>query len=197
MKVCIFGGTFNPVHNGHLIMAQAALEKFGLDRVVFIPCHLPPHKGSEEVVSSEDRLNMVRLAISGNSKFAVSDMEIKRGGRSYSIDTVKALRKKHGDGDLFFLIGADMLKDFDSWVDAAELLKLCSFIVVERPGLGLAGIVKGLRSRGRYFRRTVSEFPVGISSTEIRKRVKAGKTIRYLVPAAVEKYISRKGLYKK
>jgi len=198
MKICIFGGTFNPVHNGHLIMAQMALDKFRLDRMVFIPCYLPPHKGSREIAPAKDRLAMLRLAVQGNPRFSISDIEIRRGGRSYSIDTVKELRERAKPADRFyFLIGSDSLRDFHSWVAADELLGLCDFIVVERPGLAVAQIFRNSPRKKKQFTKIVSEFPVGISSSEIRRRARTGKPVRFLVPDRVERYITQKGLYRR
>lgn len=198
MKICIFGGTFNPVHNGHLIMAQMAFDKFRLDKMLFIPCYLPPHKGSREIAPAQDRMEMLRRAIKGNPHFSISDIEIKRGGRSYSIDTIKGLKNSSKPTDrYYFLIGSDSLRDFYSWVEADELLKLCEFIVVERPGLSVAQIFRKSPRKKKYFTKIVSEFPVGISSTDIRRRVRSGKSIRFLVPDRVEKYIEQKGLYRR
>ncbi|HRZ86650.1 MAG TPA: nicotinate-nucleotide adenylyltransferase [bacterium] len=196
MKVCIFGGTFNPIHTGHLIMAQAALDAYGLDKVVFVPCYLPPHKGAGGVTPAADRLAMVKAAVAGNKRFGISDIEIARGGRSYSIDTVRAFRTRMAPADkLFFLIGSDSMRDFHTWVAADELLKLCAFIVYERPGAP----VRTSRRAGAAQRamHLICEVPIGISSTEIREKVRRGESVRHLVPPAVERYIAKKSLYRR
>lgn len=186
------------MHNGHLIMAQMALDAFRLDRMVFIPCYLPPHKGPHDIAPANERMEMLRLAVQGNKQFSASDVEIKRGGRSYSIDTVKALREQSAPRDRwYFLIGSDSLRDFYSWVQADELLKLCEFIVFERPDLPVRDIFRKNTSRRKYFTKILHEFPVGISSTDVRKRVAAGKSVRYLVPDRVERYIVKEGLYRR
>lgn len=213
MKLGLFGGTFDPIHWGHLRSAEEVAESFGLDRVYFIPASIPPHKRGETTTPAEDRLKMVRLAIAGNRRFAVSTIEIKRAGVSYSIDTLRAFnaRKRRGDS-LYFIIGLDAFREIGTWKEFRELFSLCHFIVTSRPGnqdkdplKGTGIAVKKLfcydlrqknyrhRSGHRIFYIELTD--IAISASEIRTLVKQGKSIRYLVPPAVEKYIKRRGLY--
>jgi len=185
-KIGILGGTFNPVHTGHLILAQDALEQFGLDRVLFIPCAHPPHKTPYRLAPASHRIGMLKAALNGDSRFAVSDMEIKRGGVSYSIDTLRELRRMFPKSVLYFIIGADSLTELHSWRKVGEIQKLCIFIAMGRPGY----VVRS-SSNVRLFKGHLVE----ISSSEIRKRVAEGRRIRHLVPKAVERYIRSRCLY--
>lgn len=195
LKLGIFGGTFNPIHHGHLLVAQDALEAFSLSRVLFIPCASPPHKVADCLVSARHRLAMIRLAIRGNPHFACSDLEIRRGGVSYTMDTVRALRRLHPAAELYLLIGSDSLGEFHQWRQAADLVRHCTLIAAWRPG-GAAGRFPRLRLRGaKVLRLTAHSFAV--SSSEIRQRVRAGRSIRYLVPDAVAAYLVRHRLYRK
>ena len=185
-KIGILGGTFNPVHMGHLILAQDALEQFDLDEVLFIPCAHPPHKKPNCLAPASRRLGMLRAALKGDSHFAVSDLEIKRGGVSYSIDTLQELRRIFPTSALYFIIGADSLNELRSWRKVGELQKFCIFIAMGRPGYAVRGSSNVLLFKGHLF---------DISSSEIRKRVAEGRRIRHLVPNAVEEYIKRQRLY--
>ena len=185
-KIGILGGTFNPVHTGHLILAQDALEQFGLDRVLFIPCAHPPHKKPNDLAPASHRLGMLKAALRGDSHFAVSDLEIKRGGVSYSIDTFREMRRMFPKSALYFIMGADSLNELRSWRKVGELQKLCMFIAMGRPGYAARGSSKVMLFKGHL---------VDISSSEIRKRIAEGRRIRHLVPKAVERYINRRRLY--
>lgn len=187
MKIGILGGTFNPIHIGHLILAEEARERIGLDKVIFVPTFLPPHKDNSDIAPAKDRLNMVRLAIKGNRHFLVSDVEIRRDGRSYTIDTLKEFNKKYSRQDLYFIIGSDLLKYLDDWKDLDEIIKLVKFIVVTRPGFPLEKIPSYIK--------TMAIRAVDVSAFEIRSCVKENKSFRYLVPEAVYKYIVNKKLY--
>jgi nicotinate-nucleotide adenylyltransferase len=194
MKIGILGGTFNPIHVGHLILAEEAREKLGLDKVIFVPTFIPPHKDNVDIAPAPARLEMVRLAIAGNRYFSVSDMEIRRNGRSYTIDTVKEFKKKNQLDQIFFLIGSDLMKYLDDWKDIGEISKLAKFIVATRPGYPLEDIATYAVSR----QTGVSTLPiraVDISGFEIRAAIKAGKSFRYLVPEAVFRYIKQKRIY--
>lgn len=213
MKIGLFGGTFDPIHWGHLRSAEEVAESFALDRVYFIPASIPPHKRGATTTPAEDRLQMVRLAVAGNPRFAVSTVEIKRAGVSYSIDTLRAFDAKKRKGDsLYFIIGLDAFREIGTWKDFRELFSLCHFIVTSRPGSkdkdplkGTSIAVKKLfcydptqknyrhRSGNRIFYIELTD--IAISASEIRTLVKQGKSIRYLVPPAVERYIKRRGLY--
>jgi len=188
MKIGILGGTFNPIHIGHLILAQEAMEKISLDKIIFVPAYLPPHKDNSDIAGAGLRLEMVKLAIKGNKCFVVSDAEIKRDGRSYTIDTIKEFKKRYPQDELYFIIGSDLLKYLDEWKDLGEIISMVKFIVATRPGYSLSEIPSYIK--------TVAIRAVDVSGFEIRERVKEGKSFRYLVPEEVYRYIARKGLYK-
>ncbi len=214
MKIGLFGGTFDPIHWGHLRSAEEVSETFGLDRVYFIPAAVPPHKRGQTTTPVRDRLQMVRLAVAKNPRFHVSTVEISRAGVSYSIDTIRDFAAKKQPGDLlYFIIGLDAFREIGTWKDFAELFPLCHFIVTSRPGSkdndplkGTGVAVKKLfcydfrRKNYRHGSGTRVFFDeltdIAISASEIRALVKAGKSIRYLVPAEVERYIKRRGLYR-
>lgn len=187
MRIGILGGTFNPVHIGHLILAEEVREKLGLDRVIFVPTCIPPHKSSSDVARAADRLKMVRLAAKGNRYFQVSGIEIKRKGRSYTIDTIRAFKKKFPGDEFVFITGSDLLKYLDEWKDFRRLLKLVKFVVATRPGYPLARIPS-------YVER-VSIRAVDVSAFEIRQCIKQRRSFRYLVPEAVFEYINRNRIY--
>ena len=187
MKIGVLGGTFNPIHIGHLILAEEAREKLGLDRVVFVPTYLPPHKDGVDIAPAQARLEMVRGAVAGNKHFRVSDVEIRRNGRSYTIDTVRAFRKKYPQDELYFITGSDVLNYLSEWKDVEAILKLVKFVVATRPGYPLENIPKYIS--------TVGIRAVDISAFEVRQCVKEGASFRYLVPECVYAYIKRRKLY--
>ncbi|OGX19320.1 MAG: nicotinate (nicotinamide) nucleotide adenylyltransferase [Omnitrophica WOR_2 bacterium RBG_13_44_8b] len=188
MKIGILGGTFNPIHIGHLILAQEAQEKLGLDKIIFVPTYMPPHKENSDIAPANKRLAMVNLAIKGNKNFFVSDTEIKRDGRSYTIDTLREFKKIYPLDELFFIIGSDLLNYLDEWKDLSDIIKLVKFIVVTRPGFALDRIPSYIS--------TVAINAVDISGFEIRRRVKENRSLRYLVPEPVRSYIAKNKLYK-
>lgn len=202
-KIGIMGGTFNPIHNGHLVTAQEALSQFNLDRVVFIPTGNPPHKTKQEIADSEDRYIMTVIATSSNSNFFVSRMEIDRKKKSYTIDTVRQLKKKYGGGSsLYFVTGADAILEILTWKNTDEIISLCKFIAATRPGYDMTRI-EDLRKKlfssdeESYRKIYIMEIPaLSISSTDIRNRLKSGRPIDYLVPEGVCNYILKHGLYK-
>lgn len=197
-NIGIMGGTFDPIHLGHLITAEAVREQIPLDEVIFIPAALPPHKLERRVVPAAKRLFMTKLAIEGHPSFVLSDMELKRKGPSYSSDTLRALRRDYGEGaDFYFITGADAASELYTWHDAAYILTVCQVVATTRQGATL-----DRETLARYFapellqRILPLETPaIGISSTDIRQRLKLGKSIRYLVPEAVADYIYKEGLY--
>jgi len=214
MRIGLFGGTFDPIHWGHLRSAEEVSEAFGLGRLYFIPASVPPHKRGQTATPARDRLQMVRLGVAGNPRFSVSTAEIARRGVSYSIDTIRefAAQKRRGDA-LFFIIGLDAFREIRSWKNFAELFPLCNFIVTSRPGSkerdplrGTGVAVKRLfcydfkqknyrhRSGTRIFFIELTD--IAISASEVRALVSRGKSIRYLVPPTVEKYIKKRGLYR-
>jgi nicotinate-nucleotide adenylyltransferase len=188
MRIGILGGTFNPIHIGHLILAEEIREKLELDRVIFVPAFLPPHKENGEIARASDRIAMVKLAIKSNPYFSTSDIEIKRGGRSYTIDTVREFKKIYPDDELYFITGSDLLKYLDEWKDLENVLQMVKFVVATRPGYPLEKIPSYIK--------TVSIRAVDVSAFEIRECIKQGKSFRYLVPEAVFNYINKNKLYK-
>ncbi|MWV45340.1 nicotinate-nucleotide adenylyltransferase [Paenibacillus sp. HJL G12] len=192
MKVGIMGGTFDPIHIGHLLAAEAARDSFGLDQVWFMPSHIPPHK-EQAGASGEDRLGMVAEAISDHPCFRTLDIEIRRGGVSYTIDTVKDIRSSFEGIDFHFIIGADMVNYLPKWEGIEELVGIMSFIGVGRPGSELDLEVLPSYLKGKVL---LADMPqVDISSTEIRERLTTGHSIRYMVTDSVYDYIRRRGLY--
>ena len=190
-RIGLFGGTFDPPHLGHLIVAAHVREELGLDRILFMPAMTPPHKQDREVTPGSVRLAMVQKAIEGDSAFAMSAIEVQRGGVSYTIDTVKELLSLHRGASLTVLIGMDNLVDFGAWRDPSEILDLATVAVMTRPGY-VPGAGETYLSR-----MTLCEVPhIGIAAREIRQRVADGKSIRYLVPPAVEDYIREHDLYR-
>ena len=203
-RVVLFGGTFDPVHHGHLIVARAVAEHCGYARITLVPSASPPHK-DDAVAPSADRLAMLRLAVAAEGLFDVSDIELCREGPSYTVDTVAAFRQRLGDrAELHLLIGADMLADLPNWRRAAELVGLARIVVAVRPG-GPGRMEDAACQLRRHFPSEVVEgllasvLPtplIDISSTAVRRRVAAGRSIRFLVPESVREYIERRGLYR-
>jgi nicotinate-nucleotide adenylyltransferase len=199
-RIGILGGTFNPVHLGHLILAQAALETHDLARVLFVPCCRPPHKDTTGLAAAEHRLAMVRAALEDSLCFEVDDLEIRRGGVSYAVDTVAALRRRQPDAELMFIIGTDTLRELHMWKQIYSILPLCRFASFGRPGYaGEALAAADLHLDPPWPARLLQDLAPGrlieISSSDIRHRVAEGMSVRYLVPAAVEMYIAEHGLY--
>ncbi|VAX36990.1 Nicotinate-nucleotide adenylyltransferase [hydrothermal vent metagenome] len=190
MRIGIFGGTFNPIHIGHLVAAQTVQEKLRLDKVVFVPSYLPPHKSSKNIIAAKDRYQMVQQAIKGNINFSVSDFEVKRIEKSYSIETVNFLETQFPRRTkIFFIIGEDGLATLSTWRCIDELLSKVTFAVVHRPGC-----------EGRFSEIKIQAIPMAgldISSSEIRKRIKANKKVQYILPQSVWQYIEKKKLYKR
>lgn len=199
MKIGVMGGTFDPIHLGHLATAESVREIFQLDEILFIPAARPPHKAEKNITPEVHRLMMTFLATKSNEKFQVSPMEILREGLSYTVETVNELHKKFGAStELFFIIGADSLRDLPTWYQSKELVKQCHFIATTRPNVEVdfASLKKFFGKRGAQKIHQVTTPGIEISSTEIRRRVKAGLSIKYLVPEVVEEYIAKENLYK-
>ncbi len=186
------GGTFDPVHTGHLFIAREAAEIYALDRVYLIPAALPPHKANHPSSSAEDRYRMALLAAEDEPRFIVSDVEIERKGKSYTIDTVRAFRKRFKDAEIYFIIGFDSYLEFNSWKDSEALLEECVFAAAPRNSGDRERLRAGLRKGFKPLDIPLLE----ISSTDIRKRVSEGRSIRHIVPASVEKYITQHNLYR-
>lgn len=185
-QVALFGGTFNPVHIGHLIMAEAVGTTLGLDRVLFMPDNQPPHVDHKSAIPAAHRVAMLEAAIRPNPMFDLELTEVRRGGVSYTIDTMRALREAHPDTDYYFIIGADMVNYLPKWRDIAELVKLVTFVGVRR---------RGFTPASAYPIVWVDAPLIEISSSTIRERVAKHQSIRYLVPDAVAAYIEKEGLY--
>ena len=192
-RVGIFGGTFDPIHLGHLVCAEQLRDALGLDSLILIPCNRSPHKPTGRPAASRHRLQMVRLAARGSRGLEVSDVEIKRGGVSYMVDTVRDLRARLGAGvELWLLLGLDAFGDLGAWKEPQAVIRECFFGVACRPGCKRVAVPKAAREKTRI----VGITQVDLSSTDVRRRVAEGKSIRFLVPAPVEAYIRRHRLYR-
>mgnify|MGYP006095980463 FL=1 len=191
MRVCLFGGTFDPPHIGHLLIAQTVFEEERFDKILFIPAYNPPHKGN--ITPIKNRLEMLEIAIQGNPNFEISDLEIKRKGVSYTIDTILALKKTLDENKdkLFYLIGSDSLIELSSWKSPDVLLKACQVIVAIRPGFRPSDIPSWILHQIRF--ANIPRFE--ISSSNIRTRWIQNKTIRYMVTLPVWEYIEDYKLY--
>ena len=191
MTLGLFGGSFNPPHVGHLALAEACAEAAGLDRVLWTPTPDPPHKGAAGLVAAEHRLAMARLATAGNARFAVSDVEFRRPGPHYTVDTLRALRQEHPGAEFALVVGGDSLAAFASWREPEAILSLARLVVYRRPGTDLAGVAPDVLAR-----TTVADGPaLDLSATELRARIAAGRSVRYLVPDAVLAYLAEHQLY--
>lgn len=197
----MLGGTFNPVHLGHLLLAESVWEACRLDRVWFVPCHKPPHKPASEIVPGRDRVAMLRAALAGDRRFSLCRIELRRGGVSYAVVTLRELQRVFPGNQWFFISGMDGLLDLHHWREAEEILRLCTFVTVARPGLDpapSAGDLKLPRSLAdQLLSRIIPGRGLDLSSSEIRARVASGKSIRYLVPEAVASIIKLRRLYSK
>jgi len=200
-RVGILGGCFDPIHIGHLIVAECVADLLRLGTVLFIPCNLPPHKRRTDLTPGGHRLRMVERAIEGNPRFAASDIELRRGGLSYTVDTLRELRKRYGSAAaLFFIIGADSLREITSWRDYTTILSSCTIVTALRPGYDLSGWPEDpaqfARGQAGKVRSHIVRTPrIEVSSTDIRRRCRRGESIRYMVPKSVEQYIRRHRLY--
>mgnify|MGYP003345306705 CR=1 FL=1 len=219
MKIGLFGGTFNPIHHCHLTIATQVQERLSLDQVLFIPVGDPPHRSSRDLAPAAHRLAMVRLAIAAHPAFAVSDIEVRRAEKSYSIETVRALRAQYGSGtELHFILGLDAFLEFPSWRQAAELLTLCHFAVVSRTGLNFAPLTEkpplptiSRQALDALDRKTTDRVdvpvpggtsltllrlpPCNVSASEIRARIRGRMSVASLLPAPVESYIMTANLF--
>ena len=215
-RIVLFGGTFNPIHNGHLIVARAVAEYFHFERITFVPAYVPPHKNAQEPAdaeaaasrphwaSAEDRLEMIRRAIVGEVLFDVSDIELRRQPPSYTFDTLMQLRQEHGlEAQLHWLIGADMLEDLPTWRRAGEVVDMATILTAARPPYSQRLPAALEKLRARFSAEQISRLAAGvaptplidITSTQIRHRVREAKSVRYLTPDSVIDYINERGLY--
>jgi nicotinate-nucleotide adenylyltransferase len=190
MKLGIYGGSFDPVHLGHLLVAQAAVEELGLDRIFFIPAAQSPFKPVNKPAPAAVRLQLLRLALAGKAYAEVDEQEIQRGGVSYTVDTLRGYAARFPGAELFYLIGADNVAKLNEWREPGELARLAEFVVIPRPGEPPVHFPPPFRGR------CLKGFPVSISSSEIRSRVKAGLTVEHLAPPAVAAAIEAAGIYR-
>mgnify|MGYP000946546579 CR=1 FL=1 len=200
-RMGLMGGTFDPIHQGHLVTAEAARSQFKLDKVIFVPSGQPPHKADQLITPKEKRYLMTELATVTNPYFDVSRVEVNRPGDSYAIDTVLYFREMlPEDGEIFFITGADAIMEIVTWKDVDLLFENCSFIAATRPGFNLTKMRQRLQKdlKKEYLSKIIPiEVPaMAISSTDIRKRVAEGRTIKYLLPESAENYIYKNDLYK-
>ncbi|ADL07534.1 nicotinate-nucleotide adenylyltransferase [Thermosediminibacter oceani] len=199
-RVGIMGGTFDPIHFGHLVTAEEARINFKLDKVVFVPAGNPPHKKNYKVSDAEHRYLMTALAINSNPYFEVSRIEIERSGYTYTVDTLRQFVDIYGrDTSLFFITGADAVLDILTWKDVKDVLSYCNFIAATRPGYPVNRLKEKLAEIKELYGTHVYLLEVtamAISSTEIRRRIKEGISIKYLIPENVEAYIIKNGLYR-
>ncbi len=189
MRLGLFGGSFDPVHLGHLLVAQAAREELSLHRLFFIPAAQSPFKPAQEPSPGAERLRLLRLALAGKDWCELDEQEIRRGGVSYTINTVRDYRDRFPEAELFYLIGGDHVVQLPKWRDAAELAHLAEFVVIPRPGQAESALPAPFRGR------RLQGFPLGVSSSQIRQRARAGLAIDHLVPAAVAEAIRNNRLY--
>lgn len=198
-RIGIMGGTFDPIHYGHLVLAEEVREVLILDEVIFIPAGQPPHKINDPVTNAELRLKMVLAATAGNPSFSVSRMEIDENSKSYTVKTLRKLKELLGDDtELYFITGADTLLDLKNWYALNEVLSLCTFVGATRPGYLPDLIVAEANRLKSEYKANIELIPIpglAISSTQIRQRVNGHKTIKYLVPEGVEDIIREAGLY--
>jgi nicotinate-nucleotide adenylyltransferase len=214
-RIALFGGTFDPIHAGHLRSAAIVGKRFGLDRILFVPASIPPHKARADMAPAADRYRMVRLAVAGHPGWTASPVEIRAGGTSYSIRTIERMRRRFPRARLFFIAGADAFRDIKTWREWERVLRSCLFIVTTRPGTGLdeavrslgpayAGLLADIGPTGRVreedlvpsriFLAPIAALPV--SSTVIRERARQGLSLRGLVPPGVAAHIEAEGLYR-
>jgi nicotinate-nucleotide adenylyltransferase len=193
-RIGVFGGTFDPPHLGHLLLAEAAREKLALDRVLFVPANVPPHKRSRIVSPPATRLDLLRAALRGTG-FAISTVELDRPGPSYTVDTLERLRVRHPRARFWLLVGADSLADLATWRAPDRILELAVVAVASRPGTDPPPPRLLARHAGRVVH--LGNSPVEIASSDLRRRVAGGRSIRFQVPPAVERRIARLGLYRR
>lgn len=198
MRIGLMGGTFNPIHLGHLIISEYIRDRFPLDKIIFIPSGNPPHKGKDNIISARDRYNMVLLSVESNPYFEVSLSEINRQGTSYTLDTINEFEKLYPNDELYFIVGADILYEITKWKNYEKLLNSVQFIVRGRNGLEELENLKRVDNLNKAYSAKIKYINgplIDISSTEIRNRLYTKKSIKYLVPEKVEDYIKLHGLY--
>jgi len=199
LKLGILGGTFNPIHYGHLLMAERAKEALGISKIVFMPTGNPPHKDTKTVATADDRLKMVELAVGNDENFIISKLEINREGKTYTVDTLKELKAEYGeDTEILFIIGADVLMDLPKWRSAGEVANLCKFAAIQRAGYNKEEFNRQAKYLYDEFGADIKEVEmpiVEISSTDIRTRLSENLSIKFMLPDNVIDYIRDKELY--
>ena len=197
MKIALIGGTFNPVHSGHLRIARIALESLKLDQVLWVPCAASPHKSNDDLAPAHHRLAMLELAIRDEPRFKISTIEIERGGISYTVDTLTRLRREFPDDEIYFLIGSDNFQEIGLWKRFPRLVELCEFLVVARPGFPIRipppTVPAELLPRLRH--RTLDGAAMDVASSEVRRMLREGKKVSHLIPRSVYSYIHENALY--
>ena len=197
LRLGLFGGTFDPPHIGHLLVAQDVVEGLALDRLLFVPAGIPPHKEREDLTPAPIRLQMVKAAVQGNDTLGVSEVELGREGPSFTVDTLRHFRGMHPDGDLFFLMGADQVTEFQDWQDPEDVAELATLVAFTRDGAAPSTLSsKTLTSGAEVNFKQMPVTRIDISSTDIRERVEHGRSIQYLVPDDVRRIIESHRLYR-
>ena len=202
MKIGILGGTFDPVHIGHLIIAEYACDELALNKLLIIPAAIPPHKKGKNIIDGKHRLEMVKLATSDNPMFEVSDIELKKHGVSYSVETLRIIQAKMKVlSEYFFIVGSDMLGELHTWKEIDQFVDMCNFVIAVRTGFKKENWKKiklplAEETRQKVMQNLLENPMIDISSTDIRTRISEGKSIRYMVPKAVEDYIIQNNLYR-
>lgn len=197
-EICLMGGTFDPIHYGHLVVAEEVRQRFNLAKVVFIPAGQPPHKTDKVILDAQHRVNMTRLAIASNPYFEISTIEVERQGLSYTVDTIEQLRRSFQVENIYFITGADAILEILTWKDTERLLDMTYLIAATRPGYALNHLAETLGSLPAPFMKRILPLEVpalAISSSDIRKRVREGRSIKYLLPESVETYIHQNNIY--
>jgi nicotinate-nucleotide adenylyltransferase len=199
MRLGIFGGTFDPVHYGHLLLAEQCREQCRLDEVWFLPAGIPPHKQSRAIAPGNARVEMLEFAVAGHPSFRIDRRELVRNGPSYTVETLGELQAEDPSRELYFLVGADSLSDFPTWREPSRILELAMLAVVNRvdaPPCPLDGIRQALGAGAEQRIQFVTIPGIGLSSSDIRRRIRSGNSIRFMTPRAVECYIQAQGLYR-
>jgi nicotinate-nucleotide adenylyltransferase len=213
-KAGLFGGTFDPIHLGHLRAAEEIREELSLDRIIFIPAAIPPHKDKTHITPSRHRLEMLMLAVSDNHSFEICDYELKKTTTSYTVETLRFMNAAHRDSEFYFIVGNELFSEIETWKEYNALFKLSNFVVITRPGYSGGSSEKlplALKNDFSYYKENANVISykdqsskiiaytkirgLEISSSEIRHYVMSGKSIKYLVPAAVEKYVLENNIY--
>ena len=200
MRIGVFGGTFDPIHYGHLLLAECCREQASLDAVWFVPAAVPPHKQGREISSPEHRLNMLKLAVGGYSEFSINQHELDRPGPSYTVDTLVQFKAVHSDAEFLLMMGADSLRDFSTWKDPARILEIAKLLVVRRgaepaPNLNQAFDAASLQQLASSRVQYVEMPACDINATDLRERARRGLSLRFRTTAAVEQYIRTNRLY--